>query len=466
MKLARPRVPPSPAPTRLPAPLPAVLQPAVVLPAVAATLLWAGAAPAQEAGEVAGKDAVEETAVETVEDAGAGAGADLPDLYRRTPMVGGDPFARLTVGRPSLGLGARAAGGNSALDLNDLGAILFLAERDSLRAGDALDALGLVPAGEGLTGYGDAGSGLTLGLPVTRRLTVGAGLGGRGYGSFRVDDDAVALLRDGNNARSEFRLGETRADGLLTGEAGLHAVLRPAGAGPWGSTVAVGAGIRYVQPLYYARAASLLEGESEVVVAPDSVRARVSVAADRTPSVGGRGGGLLADATARLAWPGRGVAVEAAVHDLGRVSVDGLVRRSEEVDLATTRLDSVVDAVESLSFPVRDTLDGTVTPPARLSLTASLWSRLPVQLDGRLLVPVGGDFDRPPPIGELVSTWRHGNLPVRAGLRVGGRSGLGARLGLGWEGRRFYVRGSAVSGGGLGGGARGLGARLGAGVWF
>lgn len=393
---------------------------------------------------------------------------DPGERYRRSPLIGGDPFAHLVEGRPSLTLSGRASGGNSALDLDELGAILFLAERDSLRAGDALDALGLVPRGTGLAGYGDAGARLRLGLPVSRRVTVGVGLAGRGYGSFRVEDDAVALLRDGNAARSEFTLGETRGDGLLTAELGVHGVWRPDGRrGPGGSRLALGAGLRYVKPLFYGRALSLLEDRSRILVSADSVRARVSVASARSPSVAGRGSGVLANLMARLVWPGRGLALEASVRDLGRVSLDGLVLRREDVELSTTRLDRVVDEMESLSFSVRDTVAADVSPPVLVGLTASLWRQLPVQMDGRLLVPVGGTFDRPPPAAELLSTWRpRPGLPVRTGIRFGGRAGLGARLGLGWEADRFFLRGSAVTHGGFAGGARGLAATFDLGFWL
>lgn len=398
-----------------------------------------------------------------------GPGDDLGrgELYRRTPLVGGDPFAGLLVDRPSATLSARAAGGNSALALDELGAILLLAERDSLRPGDALDALGLAPQGRALAGYGDGGAGLRAGLPLGRRLTVGVSLQGRGYGSFRVDEDAVALLRDGNASRSEFMVGESRGDGLAAAEVGAHAVLRPAGIrGPGGARVAIGAGVRLVRPLYYARFLSLLEDRSRVLVSADSVRARVSVASDRTPSVGGRGAGALADLMARFEWPNRGVAVEASVRDLGGVNVDGLVRRREDVDISTTRLDTVVDVVESLSFPVTDTVSASVSPPAMVAVTTSVWSGLPVQLDGRILLPVGGDFERPPPVGEVAATWRHGSLPVRTGVRVGGLSGFGMRLGSGWESDAFFVRASAITSGGIGGAARGVAANLEAGVWF
>jgi hypothetical protein len=282
-----------------------------------------------------------------------------------------------------------------------------------------------------------------------------------------LDDDAVALLRDGNGARSEFTLGETRGDGLLTAEVGAHAVWRHGRlAGLRHARLALGAGVRYVEPLFYVRARSLLENGGRILLTRDSVRARASVASARTPRVGAQGSGVLADLMARLEWPERGMALEASIRDLGRVALNGLVRRREDVDLATTRLDSVVDVLEKLSFTVRDTAPDHVSPPAVVGLTASVWSVHPVQLDGRLLVPVGGDFDRPPPAVELLSTWRPSPpLPLRAGVRLGGRSGPGVRLGLGWETDRFYVRGSAVTSGGVVGGARGLGATLDLGFW-
>lgn len=393
---------------------------------------------------------------------------DPADLYRRSPLVGGDPFAGLTEQRSSLSLKLGASGENSALGLNDLGAILFLAERDSLRPTDALDALGLVPRGHGLTGYGAGEIRLRAGLLVARAVTVGVGLQGRGYGSFRIDDDAVALLRDGNDTRSEFTLGRTRGDGLVTAEAGVHAVWR-AVATEDGSRprLTIGAGIRYVEPLFYGRALSVLEDVDPILVSGDSVRAHIELTTARSPSVGAQGSGWLGDLMARIEWPSAGAALEATVQDFGRVHVDGLVLRSEEVDLATTRLDDVVDVVDSLSLTVRDTVAATVSPPVLVGLTASVWAWAPVQLDGRLLLPVGGDFDRPPATAELLATWRPvRRLPLRTGVRLGGRGGVGVRLGLGWETSRFFVRGSAVSNGGFAGNARGLAAGFETGVWF
>ena len=100
------------------------------------------------------------------------------------------------------------------------------------------------------------------------------------------------------------------------------------------------------------------------------------------------------------------MALEVTVQDPGRVGVDGLVRRREDV-------------VESLSVSVRDTLSASVSPPAVIGVTTSSWKQLPVKLDGRVLAPVGGDFDRPPPEDGVLSTWRFGHLPVRAGVWFG-----------------------------------------------
>ena len=391
------------------------------------------------------------------------------DLYRRAPLLGDDAFAGLVEGRGSLQFGADASAGNNALDLDRLGAVLFLAERDSLRDADALDALSLVPRGVGLTGHGNAGARFRIGVPLASGLTVGVGASGRGYGSFRVDDDAVALLRDGNGSRSEFPLGETRGDGLLTAEVGVHGVWHPLAApGESGRDVrlALGAGVRHVQPLFFARVRSELENRTRIVVTADSIRARVSVATEHTPSVARRGGGYLTDLMARLAVPGSGVALEVGVRGLGDVTVEGVERRLEEVDLSTTRLDSVVDVVESLSLDVRDTVNATVTPPALVDVTASLWSGIPFQLDGRVVLPAGGDVGDRPPAGEVLTTWRLGAVPVRAGARFGGRAGVGGRFGLGLETGSFFLRGSAVTSGGFGGTARGLAARMDVGVWF
>lgn len=399
--------------------------------------------------------------------AGPAAAQSPAELYRRSPLSGPDPFARLDVPRWSLAVSGRAAAANSALTLDDLGAILFLAERDSLRVGDALDALGLVPSGEGISGSGDAGAGMRLGIPLGR-VTLGLGLSGRAYGGMHLDDDAVALLRDGNAARSAFTLGRSRGAGLVTAEAGAHAVWRAGRVGgPPGPRLLVGGGLRLARPLYYARSRSRLRGGGTIRVTPDSVRARLSLEASETPGVDIRGEGVLADLMVRAEWPRPGAAVELSLTGAGEITVDRLVRRTESVDVATTRLETVVDEVEDLSLAVRDTVAAGVSPPAVAAATASLWSLAPVQLDARLAVPLGGDLVDRPAGGELLSTWRPlPTLPLRAGVRLGGHADVAWRVGAGWESTAFFVRAGGSTGGGLPGGPRGLSARLAAGLWL
>lgn len=390
-----------------------------------------------------------------------------PDRYRRSPLMGDDPFAHLLTSRRSIVISGRVGAANSALTLDDVGAITFLAERDRFRVTDALDGLGLVPRGEGLEGAGDGRASVRVGLPVGDSVVLGLGAGAASWASLRLDDDAVALLRDGNADRTEFGLGQTRGDVLLAAELGALAAWRAGRLlGRDGPQISFGGGLRWLRPLYYARSRSLVGG-GRVRVGPDSVRARVAVATAETPSVEPRGGGVLFDGLIRAEWPARSFAVEASVTGLGRVGMDGVLQRREEVDIATTRLDEVVDAFEELSFRVRDTVSASVSPPADLHLTASSRALDDVQLDARLGVPLGGDFARPPPSLELLSTWRGiRRLPLRAGLRLGDHTEVAYRLGTGWEGRRFFARVSATSAGGLFGGARGLSGDVSLGVWF
>ncbi len=390
------------------------------------------------------------------------------DRYRRSPLTGDDPFARLLTSRPSVAVTGRAGAANTALELDDVGAIVFLADRDRFRVTDALDGIGLVPWGEGLEGAGDGRGSVRVAVPVGDSLVLGLGAGASSWASLRLDDDAVALLRDGNADRTEFGLGRTRGDVLLAAEFGAHAAWRAGRVlGRDGPQLAFGGGLRWLRPLYYARSRSLLDDGGRIRVGPDSVRARVAVATAETPSLEPRGGGLLFDGLVRAEWPDRSFALEASVTGLGRVGMDGVLQRREEVDVATTRLDEVVDAVEDLSFRVRDTLSASVSPPADLHLTASSRALDDVQLDARLGVPFGGDFARPPPSVELLSTWRPvRRLPLRAGLRLGGHAETAYRLGTGWEGRRFFARLSATSAGGLFGSARGVSGDVSFGVWF
>lgn len=402
--------------------------------------------------------------------AGAPAAAQqLPsDAYRRSPFVADDPFWPLMGSRAGLVVSGRGAASNNALDFEALGALVFLADRDSLRAVDALDALGLVPKGEGLGGEGDAEGTLRVAVPLGRRLSVGLSAGPRAWSSALVDEAAVALLRDGNAARSDFGLGRTRGEVLVAAEAGVHFTWRAGRIlGGGGPEVTFGAGGRRVRPLYYAGFRSLLEDRGAILVSPDTIRARISVATLETPSVKLQGDGYLVDGLVRAVWPASRFALEVSVTGLGSTTVEGVVRRGEEVDLATTRLDEVVDVVDGLALRVRDTVDVTLSPPAEIGLTASTWWVPGLQLDARLSVPAGGEFARPPPAVELLSTLRPVRAwPLRAGIRVGGHGDLGYRVGTGWEGRRFLARLSAGSTGGLFGRSRGLSTRISLGVWF
>lgn len=392
---------------------------------------------------------------------------DPVHLDRRAPTSGFDPFRYVAVPRSGLAVFGQAAARNNALNLDDVGALIFLSDRDSLRVADAMDALGLVPAGVGLEGAGEGSGGVHLGWRARPRLTVGLSARAHAYGAFQLDDDAVALLRDGNGARSEFSLGRTRGTLLGVVEVGVHGVLRVRRREAAGPVVDVGAGLRHVSPAYLVRTRTLLENGGVVRITGDSVRASVLLETGETPDAFPGGSGVLADGLIRAVWPEDRFALEAMLLNVGGVSVEGVERRRLSLELATTRLDTVVETVDALALEVRDTTSVSADPPAVLALTVST-SRLPgFQLDARLTAPLAGEFERPPPEMELLGTLRPFRwLPVWAGVGVGGHRGVGYTAGAGVEKRRFFVRTSFSTFGGFLGSARGLAGRLAIGAWL
>ncbi len=146
--------------------------------------------------------------------------------YRRTPTFRNDPFRHVYIPHWGFVFSVGATAENNALNVADVRAVIFLQDRDSLLAGSLLDLIGLVPTGAGIRGQAQGEGGFYLGGPFGRHVSIGLSAQGRAYGSFLLDDDAVALLRDGNGARQSFSLGNTKASGLSTAEAGAHAMIR------------------------------------------------------------------------------------------------------------------------------------------------------------------------------------------------------------------------------------------------
>ncbi len=393
--------------------------------------------------------------------------AGLPMAYRRPPQLRVDPFRHVMIPHWGLVFSGGVLAGNNTMNIKDVRALIFLADRDSLLLSDVVNALGLVPAGAGVQGDAEGEGGLYLGGPFGRHLSFGLSAQGRGYGAFEIDDDAVALLRDGNAADSIFELGRSRGSALGTAEIGAHAVIRVGPVGtPDGPEITFGLGGRYIRPLVYVNGQSSI-ADSRVLITGDTIDAEVDIEAFTTYDFQtNRGSGFAADLMARVEWPTSGLAFEVLLANLGSVTVDEVERQSLRLDVATTDLQVVSDSLEAVDFAVQDTGSVKVSLPRILRFSASAWANSILQLDVSATVPAGGDFERPLAVG-LGSTWRFVNgFPLRAGLELGGRHNIGVTGGFGIEARNFYLQALGGSFGGLFASATGLAGRLEFGFFF
>jgi hypothetical protein len=398
--------------------------------------------------------------------------------YRRTPHLGLDPFRYALVPHWGLVIAASASGTNNALNASDVGALIKLSRPsivpgEGLRSEDILDALGLVPAGKGLLGLVQSGATLHLGGPFGRRLALGFSAEGRAYSSFRVDENAVALLRDGNAARQDFSLGTTGGAALGTAEAGVHAVLRfgATSEDDPGLRVIAGIGARYLRPMAYARGGSTIANGGTIRVTGDSIAAHVSaqsqfsVASQDNP-LDVKGSGLAADFLVRVELPRPGLALEVMLANVGSVKVQGVERRLGTFTVATTSLQVVKDSLDSTEFRVQDTTAVTVTLPRVLRLAASAWVLPMLQVDASVTTAVSGDFAAPAVLeaGATLRLLRW--FPLRIGVVRAGDYGSGLTGGFGIETRALYLD---VTGGMYGSApktARGGGARVEFGIFF
>jgi hypothetical protein len=399
--------------------------------------------------------------------------AKLDQGYHRPPTFRIDPFTNLHVPHWGFVLNIGGTAANNSVNLNDVGALIFLSGEDSLRWVNGLDALGLVSQGSGLKGNGEAQAGIYIGGPIGARVQVGLSVMGRSYGSLLLDDDAVALLRDGNASREEFTLGDSDGAGLATAEAGAHGLYR---LGPFGTIDGVhlilGAGVRYVRPILYGSAHSVLNNGGVVRLTGDSISATVQIETFQTAGLLdgdvklNDGGGLVGDFLARVEWPTSGLALEAMIANVGAVSIGEVERRTATLDVQTTDLEEVGDVLDTLELRLQDTTNITVTLPRIARLSASAWANRILQLDLIGTLPFGSDFDLPATV-DVWSTWRFiPTVPLRAGLVFGGHQGVGFSGGLGVETRNFFFNVAGRSLGGLFSNATGASARLDLGVFF
>ena len=405
--------------------------------------------------------------------------------YRRTPSLRIDPFRHVMIPHFGLVISGGALAENNAFNLADIGSIRKLSDADSLTLGDAFDALGLIPGGAGWSGLVQGEAGLYLGGALGSHLGIGVSAAVRGYGVFEIDDNAVALLRDGNQNTTTFSLGNSRVSTLVTGEYGLHAVVRLNALGSSnGANLTLGAGVRMLRPIAYVDGRSTIQDGGSINITDTLVTARIGIQGlyQIIPSNASlseylnRGSGVAADFLVRLEWPTNGFAFEVMAANIGTVNVEGVERRDANIDVTEATLGGVVDVLtfkdsvtrqDTLSFSVRDTLPVVnVTLPKVIRVSTSAWANRILQIDLAATAPVTGDFDTPLII-DVGTTWRLLRIfPIRVGLVVGGPQGIGYTGGIAIEGRRFYLQAVGASLGGLFRNATGSGGRFDLGLFF
>ena len=414
-------------------------------------------------------------AAQTVPDESQASRVDMG--YRRTPSFRIDPFRHVMIPHWGLVISGGATGENTVLNFADVGALIFLDDNDEILPGDFIDVLGLIPAGKGVRAAGQGEGGLHLGGPFGRHLSIGFSVQARGYGSAKIADSAVAILRDGNLSQANFNLGNSGASGLATLEIGAHAVFRfgPFG-GQDGANLALGVGGRMVRPGAYFRARSEIGSSPIILVSADSIVTDLAFETLVTPDLdnalgdrfgGSLGTGLLGDFLARLEWPTQGIAFEVMLANIGTATVEQVERDTASLLVATADpLNDLVDALDALSLETRDTLDIDVRLPRILRFSASAWANRILQVDLAATMPVGGEFETPL-IMDMGTTWRFiKNLPLRAGLIVGGHQGLGYSGGFAFEARNMFFQVAGQSLGGFMKQAKGVGARFDFGFFF
>lgn len=394
--------------------------------------------------------------------------AQVPPAFRRGPQLRIDPFRHTAVPHWGVVIEGGGIASNNALNLSDIGALIVLADSDAVLTSDLLNAVALVPAGNAAIGDGQGEGGLYVGGPFGDHVSVGITAQGRAYGSYVVDRDAVAMLREGNSVQQTFDVGETAGAGLGTAEFGVHALVRIAPIGSQdGARISVGFGGRYIEPLAYGREETTLRDGAPVLVSGDSIAAHVDLHAEYTPEVeAGRGSGYAVDALVRVEWPTSGLYLEALAVNLGKVTVAGVERSTLAFSLETTDIAELADSLDTMDFVVQDTTSLSVSLPRILRLSAGTWANRYLQLDASASLPLGGDFDLPVAV-DLWSTWRFTPvLPIRLGLVLGGTGGIGYTAGLGVETRHFSLGMLGGSFGGLFEDARGVAGRVELGVYF
>lgn len=403
--------------------------------------------------------------------------ARLNPSFRRSPYIGIDPFRHVFWPRWGLVFQTSGAGWNSALNAEDVGALIFLTDDtknpEGLLIGEILDAMGLVPPGSGIKGAGNGEVGGYLGGPFGGRVSIGVTAQTRAHGAFQFDDEAVRLFRDGTTGGTDFLIGQTDGSALVTAEAGVHALINLGQFGEDGPRLTLGFGGRLLRPLYYARAEMTTDSRASITdtLIAAAVGVQSWVTADPIDGFGdfldlSRGSGVAGDFVVRFAWPTSGFALEALVANLGNVTVEGLQRKTLNFNINTISINEVTSTLDTTDFVVQDTVDLDVTLPRVIRFSGSGWANRILQLDVAATLPVTGEFEQAMFV-ELGSTWRLVNsFPLRAGLLLGGRQGIGYTAGFGIESRNFLFRANGGSLGGFLRRAKGVSGRFELGFFF
>jgi hypothetical protein len=333
--------------------------------------------------------------------------------------------------------------------MNDLFALKFLNDENALVVGDFLDLISQIPSGSGFGGFTVGGAGLALSAPITRSLSVSLSAQARGYGTFNIDEDAVALLRDGNGARQDFSFGASGGSGIATTEFGIHGVYRtPPLGSPDGVNLVLGLGFRFVNAPAFARMRSLLTNGGVIRVTGDSIAANLDI--EVAAPIIDDAGDFFDRATT-----------------LGSLAVSAEVERQRAtLDIQATSVDDVNEVLDTLELAVQDTAEVQVSLPRIWRFSASGWANRILQLDVSATAPITGEFESPLVV-ELGSTWRFvRSFPLRAGVILGGRQGFGYSGGLAIESRNLLLQLAGQSLGGLFGNARGFAGRFELGFFF
>jgi len=420
---------------------------------------------------LAGSVCVAGIAAQAVPDSSQAARVDA--AYRRTQNLRIDPFRHAFLPGWGLVISTGVWAENSALNLKDVRAFQYIDDNDKLLVTDLIDALGLIPRGSGLGVTTVSENGLYLGGPIGGHLGLGVTAQARVYGGGSIDDDALAFIRDGNGSRQDFSLGDSRGEGIVTGEVGLHSLIR---LGPLasvdGAVVTLGLGGRYLWSQGYVRVRSLVADGGSIRIAPDGVSASFDIETLVTQDIDeqlpnfDRGTGLAGDLMVRVEWPTSGLAFEGMLANVGKIKVLDVERRTARLDVVTSNLIEFADSLDALDW-VTDTVDVEVNLPRLVRFSASGWANRILQLDVSTTFGLNtGEYDLPLAV-DLGTTWRFVRaFPLRVGVVAGGHGGLGYTGGVAIETGNFILQVAGGSLGGLFGNATGAAGRLDLGFYF